>query len=149
MATHSKQIIELLSHRGCERLLELVCSIATILFFYPLFGAGKQIAAGEITGKSDDPLYNSARRRIYVLTIEGYLEGFEQKNPGQYDRVARHPTPSGTQLAFLFGSGGKLFVAVRAQSGKSLNLASIKRIELSRLVNERDNRATSRMKETQ
>ena len=39
---------------------------------------GKQVAAGEIAGKTDDLFYNSSRHRVYVLTSEGSLEVFEQ-----------------------------------------------------------------------
>lgn len=85
-------------------------------------GTGKQVAAGEIAGKTDDLFYDSARRRIYVLTAEGYLEVFEQKDPDHYDRIARYPTPSGSQTGLFVSEWGKLFVAVRAQSGQSAEL---------------------------
>jgi len=82
-------------------------------------GTGKQVAAVEIAGKSDDLFYDSARRRVCVLTTEGYLEGFEQKDPDHYDRIARYPTPSGSQTGHFVPERGKLFVAVRAQSSQS------------------------------
>ena len=80
---------------------------------------GKQVGAGEIAGKTDDLFYDSARRRVYVLTAEGYLEVFEQKDPDHYDRIARYPTPSGSQTGLFVPEWGKLFVAVRAQSDQS------------------------------
>ena len=83
---------------------------------------GKQVAAGEIAGKTDDLFYDSALRRIYVLTAEGYLEVFGQKDPDHYDRVARYPTPAGSQTGLFVPEWGKLFVAVRAQSGQSAEL---------------------------
>ena len=82
-------------------------------------GTGKQVAAVEIAGKSDDLFYDSARRRVCVLTTEGYLEGFEQKDPDHYDRIERYPTPSGSQTGHFVPERGKLFVAVRAQSSQS------------------------------
>ena len=82
-------------------------------------GTGKQVAAGEIAGKTDDLFYDSDRRRVYVLTAEGYLEVFEQKDPDHYDRIARYPTPSGSQTGLFVPEWAKLFVAVRAQSGQS------------------------------
>ena len=82
-------------------------------------GTGKQVAAGEIAGKSDDLFYDSARRRVYVLTAEGYLEVFEQKDPDHYDSLARYPTPSGSQTGLFVPEWAKLFVAVRAQGGQS------------------------------
>lgn len=80
---------------------------------------GKQVAAGEIAGKTDDLFYDSVRRRVYVLTSARYLEVFEQKDADHYDRIARYPTPSGSQTGLFVPEWGKLFVAVRAQSGEN------------------------------
>ncbi len=78
--------------------------------------AGKQVAAGEIAGKTDDLFYDSDRRRVYVLTSEGYLEVFEQKDADHYERIARYPTPSRSQTGLFVPEWGKLFVAVPAQN---------------------------------
>jgi len=80
---------------------------------------GKQVAAGEIAGKTDDLFYDPARHRVYVLTSLGYLEVFEQKDSDHYERIARYPTPSGSQTGLFVPEWGKLFVAVRAQNGQS------------------------------
>ena len=80
---------------------------------------GKQVAAGEIAGKTDDLFYDAVRRRVYVLTSVGYLEVFEQKDADHYDRIARYPTPSGSQTGLFVPEWGKLFVAVRAQNGQN------------------------------
>jgi DNA-binding beta-propeller fold protein YncE len=76
---------------------------------------GKQVGAGEIAGKTDDLFYDSVRRRVYVLTSVGYVEVFEQKDADHYDRIARYPTPSGSQTGLFVPEWGKLLVAVRAQ----------------------------------
>lgn len=76
---------------------------------------GKQVAAGDIAGKTDDLFYDSARRRVYVLTSKQFLEVFEQRNADQYDRVARYPIPPGSQTGLFVSEWGKLFVAVPAQ----------------------------------
>jgi DNA-binding beta-propeller fold protein YncE len=73
---------------------------------------GKQVAAGAIAGKTDDLFYDSARRRVYVLTAEGYLEVFQQKDTDRYDRIARYPTPPRSQTGLFVPEWGKLFVAV-------------------------------------
>jgi len=80
---------------------------------------GQQVAAGEIAGKTDDLFYDSVRRRVYVLTSAGYIEVFEEKNADQYNRIARYPTPAGSQTGLFVPEWGKLFVAVRAQSGQN------------------------------
>jgi DNA-binding beta-propeller fold protein YncE len=83
---------------------------------------GKQVATGEIAGKTDDLFYDSLRRRVYVLTSERYLEVFEQKDPDHYDRIARYPTPSRSQTGLFVQEWGKLFVAVPAQGGQGAEI---------------------------
>lgn len=77
---------------------------------------GKQVAAGDIAGKTDDLFYDPARRRVYVLTSKGLLEVFEQKDADHYNRVARYPTPPGSQTGLFVPEWGKVFVAVPAQA---------------------------------
>ena len=77
--------------------------------------AGKQVAEGDIAGKTDDLFYDPASRRIYVLTNKGLLEVFEQKDADHYNRVARYPTPLGSQTGLFVPEWGKVFVAVPAQ----------------------------------
>jgi DNA-binding beta-propeller fold protein YncE len=84
--------------------------------------AGKQVAAAEIAGKTDNLFYDSGRRRVYVLTSEGYVEVFEQKDADQYERIARYPTPSRSQTGLFVPEWGKLFVAVPAQDDKSAEI---------------------------
>ena len=83
---------------------------------------GKQVAAGEIAGKTDDLFYDSAPHRVYVLTSTGFLEVFEQKDADHYNRVARYPTPPGSQTGLFVPEWGKLFVAVRAQDEQSAEI---------------------------
>jgi DNA-binding beta-propeller fold protein YncE len=83
---------------------------------------GKQVAAGEIAGKTDDLFYNSIRHRVYVLTSEGYLEVFEQKDADHYDRIERHETPSRSQTGLFVPEWEKLFVAVPAQGEQSAEI---------------------------
>ncbi len=75
--------------------------------------------SSEIGGKTDDLYYDSEKKRVYVLTAQGFLEVFQQKDPDHYDRIARYPTPPGTQTGLFVPQWGKLFVAVREQDGKS------------------------------
>ncbi len=83
---------------------------------------GKQVAAGEIAGKTDDLFYDSARHRVYVLTSEGYVEVFEQKDADHYDRIARYPTPPRSQTGLFVQEWGKLFVAVPGQNEQSAEI---------------------------
>jgi DNA-binding beta-propeller fold protein YncE len=83
---------------------------------------GKQVAAPEIAGKTDDLFYDSLRRRVYVLTSVGYLEVFEQKDADHYNRIARYTTPSRSQTGLFVPDWGKLFVAVPAQNDQSAEI---------------------------
>jgi hypothetical protein len=85
-------------------------------------GTGRQVAAGEIAGKTDDLFYDADRRRVYVLTSEGYLEVFQQRGADHYERIARYPTPSRSQTGLFVPEWGKLFVAVPAQSDESAEI---------------------------
>ena len=76
---------------------------------------GRKIAAGEIAGPSDDLFYDSQRGRIYVLTSQGFIEVFQQKDPDHYDRISRYPTPPHTQTGLFVPEWGKLFAAVQRQ----------------------------------
>ncbi len=83
---------------------------------------GKQVAAGEIAGKTDDLFYDSARHRVYVLTSKGFLEVFEQRDADHYKRIARYPTPPGSQTGLFVPEWRELFVAVRAQNERSAEI---------------------------
>ena len=83
---------------------------------------GKQVAADEIAGKTDDLFYDSVRRRVYVLTSVGYIEVFEQKDADHYNRIARYETPSRSQTGLFVPKWEKLFVAVPAQGDRSAEI---------------------------
>jgi hypothetical protein len=76
---------------------------------------GKEIAAAEIAGNSDDLFYDSARGRIYVLTSKSALDVFQQRDPDHYDRIARIPTPPRMQTGLFVPEWGRLFAAVPNQ----------------------------------
>ena len=79
---------------------------------------GKEIATAEIEGPSDDLFYHSLRGRIYVLTSQGFLDVFQQKDVDPYQRIARYPTPPHTQTGLFVPEWGKLFAAVQRQGGQ-------------------------------
>jgi len=100
-----------------HRLLVGVWKPAQLLVFDT--ETGKQVAAGEIAGKTDDLFYDSARHRVYVLTSKESVDVFEQKNADHYNRIARYPIPPGSQTGLFVPEWGKLFVAVPAQGGQN------------------------------
>ena len=46
---------------------------------------GKQMATVEIVGDTDDLFYDAARKRVYVIGGQGFVDVFEQKSADQYD----------------------------------------------------------------
>ncbi len=83
---------------------------------------GKEVAAVEIAGKTDDLFYDSRRGWIYVLTSMGFLEVIQQKDPDHYDRVARYATPPGTQTGLFVPEWQKLFAAAPQQNERSAEI---------------------------
>jgi len=83
---------------------------------------GKEVTSGEIAGSTDDLFYDSRRGRVYVLTSQGYLEVFHQKDPDHYDRIARYPKPPRTQTGLFVPAWGKLFAAVQKQGEQSAEI---------------------------
>jgi DNA-binding beta-propeller fold protein YncE len=74
--------------------------------------AGKQTASVEIVGDTDDLFYDAAKRRVYVIGGQGFVDVFEQKDPDRYDRIAHQPTSPGARTGLFVPDWGKLFVAV-------------------------------------
>jgi len=83
---------------------------------------GKEVASGEIAGSTDDLFYDARRGRVYVLTSQGFLEVFQQKDPDHYERIARYPTPPRTQTGLFVPEWGKLFAAVQKQDEQSAEI---------------------------
>jgi DNA-binding beta-propeller fold protein YncE len=77
--------------------------------------SGKEVAAGETAGPSDDLFYDSRRGRIYVLTSAGFLDVFQDRDHTHYERIAHYPTPPHTQTGQFVPEWGRLFAAVQGQ----------------------------------
>ena len=77
---------------------------------------GKQTASVEIVGDTDDLFYDAARKQVYVIGGQGFVDVFEQKSADRYDRVARYPTGPGARTGLFVPDWGKLFVAVPHRS---------------------------------
>src|SRR5579862_6773812 len=83
---------------------------------------GQEIAAGETAGPSDDLFYDSKRSRVYVLTVAGFLEVFQDRDHAHYDRIGHYPTPPHTQTGLFVPEWGKLFVAAQRQGAQSAEI---------------------------
>jgi DNA-binding beta-propeller fold protein YncE len=73
---------------------------------------GKQTAAVEIVGDTDDLFYDAAKSRVYVIGGQGFVDVLEQKDADHYDRTAHLATAAGARTGLFVADWGKLFVAV-------------------------------------
>lgn len=73
---------------------------------------GKLVASVDIPATSDDMFYDAARRRIYVLGGEGYVDVIAQKDPDQYARIARVRAQVGSRTGLFVPELSELFVAI-------------------------------------
>jgi DNA-binding beta-propeller fold protein YncE len=83
---------------------------------------GKEIAAGETAGPSDDLFYDSRRSRVYVLTGAGFLEVFQDRDHNHFDRIAHYPTPPHTQTGLFVPEWAELFAASQGQGGQDAEI---------------------------
>ena len=72
----------------------------------------KQTASVEILGDTDDLFYDAAKRRVYVIGGQGFVDVFEQKDADRFNRIAHFATAPGARTGLLVPEWGKLFVAV-------------------------------------
>lgn len=84
--------------------------------------SGKEIAAAEIAGSSDDLFYDSARGRVYALTSQSALDVLQQRDPDHYDRIARLATPPRMQTGLFVPEWGRLYAAVPSQGEQSAEI---------------------------
>ena len=81
---------------------------------------GHMIAALPSVQDADDLYFDAGRKRIYMAGGEGFIYVFQQKNPDQYQLLAKIPTALGARTAGYFGKGKKnfecFFLAVPARA---------------------------------
>src|SRR5207245_8937841 len=71
---------------------------------------GKEVASGEIAGPTDDLFYDARRGRVYVLTSQGFLDVFQEKDPDHYKRIARYPLHRTHKRAWSSQNGEKFLL---------------------------------------
>ncbi|MGH9688040.1 MAG: YncE family protein [Candidatus Acidiferrales bacterium] len=73
---------------------------------------GKLISSVDIPATSDDMFYDAARKRIYVLGGQGFVDVIAQKSPDHYTRIARVRAEVGSRTGLFVPELNELFVAV-------------------------------------
>jgi DNA-binding beta-propeller fold protein YncE len=74
--------------------------------------SGKQTAAFDIVGDTDDVFYDAARKRLYVTGGEGYRDVVQDQGASKFARVAHMPTASGARTSLFVPDQGRLYLAV-------------------------------------
>jgi hypothetical protein len=103
-----------------QRLFAGCRSPARLLVFD--IATGKSLTSPEIVGDTDDLFYDAARRRVYVIGGQGFIDILQQKDADYYERIGRYPTPSGTRTGLFVAEWGKLFAAVPHRGSQSSEL---------------------------
>ena len=74
--------------------------------------SGKETAAFDIVGDTDDLFYDAARQRLYVVGGEGFVDVFQSEGANRFTRLARIPTAAGARTALFVPEVSRLFLAV-------------------------------------
>jgi DNA-binding beta-propeller fold protein YncE len=79
---------------------------------------GREVAAVEIPGDTDDLWYDAADQRLYVSAGEGYLAVIRQVDPDRYETAARLPTARGARTSLYDPTARRLYLVVPRRSGR-------------------------------
>jgi YVTN family beta-propeller protein len=83
--------------------------------------AGALAASAEIVGDTDDLFYDDARRRVYVIGGEGFVDVFA-RDGDRPDRIGRTSTRAGARTGLWVPSQSRLYVAVPLRSGEAAEI---------------------------
>ena len=73
---------------------------------------GKAVTTVPIVGDTDDLFYDSARKRLYVIGGEGYLDVLQRDAGDAFKRAARIATATGARTGLFVPQQNRLYVAV-------------------------------------
>jgi DNA-binding beta-propeller fold protein YncE len=74
--------------------------------------SGKQIAALNCSGDTDDIFYDAAGKRVYLSAGEGFIDVFRQQDPDHYQQIGKIPTAPGARTSLFVPELHRIFVAV-------------------------------------
>ena len=80
---------------------------------------GASIASFKAPERCDQVIWDAANRRIYALGGEGYIGVFQQKDPDQYEELARVQSGQGAKTGILVPELKRLYVAVSPGEAKA------------------------------
>jgi len=84
--------------------------------------SGKEIAAIDIVGDTDDLFYDAARKRIYVSGGEGYLDVVDDQGGNRFSRTAHIATAAGARTSLFVADRRRLYLAVPHRGGQKAEI---------------------------
>jgi len=73
---------------------------------------GKVTSSFDIVGDTDDLFYDTKRKRLYVIGGEGFLDTFEERSAGAFERTAHTATSAGARTGLFVADLDRLYLAV-------------------------------------
>ena len=81
--------------------------------------SGATVAAFTAPERTDEVVYDSANRRVYIAGGEGYIGVIQQRDADHYQELARVASAQGAKTAILVPSLHRLYVAVSPGEGRT------------------------------
>jgi DNA-binding beta-propeller fold protein YncE len=97
-----------------HRLFTVTRRIPMLIVFNTETGEQVAIVPG-IVGESDDVYFDAVRKRIYVISGQGYVSVVQQIDPDRYGLIANVPTKVGARTGYWDAREGVLYIGVQAQ----------------------------------
>jgi DNA-binding beta-propeller fold protein YncE len=74
--------------------------------------SGREIAALDVVGDTDDLFYDAARNRVYVSGGEGYIDVIQDQGGNALTRIAHVATAAGARTSLFVADQSRLYLAV-------------------------------------
>ncbi len=88
---------------------------------------GKTVTEFACPGDTDDLFYDAARKRLYVVGGEGFLEAFAQKSANEYQSLGKTATTAGARTGLYVPELNRFFLAVphRGNQGAEVRVFAV------------------------
>jgi DNA-binding beta-propeller fold protein YncE len=80
--------------------------------------SGREVAAVDVPGDTDDLFYDAKRRRVYVVCGEGSIAVIERTGGDRYEAAERVPTAKLARTGLFDPEAGRLYVVLPRQPGQ-------------------------------
>ena len=74
--------------------------------------------AFDIVGDADDAFFDAARKRLYVIGGQGFVDVFQREDADHYKAISRVATAAGARTGLWVPQLNRLFVAVPHRGGQ-------------------------------